>query len=273
MPEGPEIRRASDELAEVLEKKKVKQVNFAFENLKKFESTLQNTRIKAVEAKGKAMLIHLSNGYTIYSHNQLYGRWIIVPYKQYPQSKRQLRLQIHINGYSALLYSASDIEVLTAKQLESQPYLKKLGLELLSEEVEKKDVYARLKEKKYSRRCLMNLLQDQKFISGLGNYLVCEILHVSSIHPQSRLCDLNEKQVKLLASNILKLIRQSYKTAGITNTLSRVKKLAKQGVEFEDYRFHVYRRAGQSCYACDDKIIKDNFCGRMGYMCPSCQGC
>ena len=38
-------------------------------------------RINSVEAKGKTMLILLSS---IYSHNQLYGEWTVVPYKSYP---------------------------------------------------------------------------------------------------------------------------------------------------------------------------------------------
>jgi endonuclease VIII len=271
MPEGPEIRRARDELAAVLEKKKIKQIAFAFNELKKFESVLTNTRIKSIEAKGKAMLIHLSNGKSIYSHNQLYGRWIIVPYKQYPETKRQLRLQIHVNGFSALLYSASEIMVLSESELTTHPYLSQLGLELLSEKTTKNDVYARLLDKKFSRRCLMSLLQDQKFLSGLGNYLCCEALHVSAIDPQKRLCDLTKRQINQLAGNIFKLIWQSYKTSGITNSLTRAKKQAKQGVAFEDYRFHVYRRAGLPCYRCGGEIIKENFCGRMGYACCSCQ--
>ncbi len=271
MPEGPEIRRARDELAGVLEKKKIKQITFAFDELKVFESMLKNSRIKVLEAKGKAMLIHLSNGYTIYSHNQLYGRWLIVPYKQYPETNRQLRLQIHVTDYSALLYSASDIEVLTEDGLQNHRYLSQLGLELLTKNMSVDDVHARLSEKQFSRRCLMGLLQDQKVLSGLGNYLCCEALHVSSIHPKKRLCDLSEQQIECLASNILKLILQSYKTEGITNDLSRAKQLAKQGIEFEDYRFYVYRRAGKVCYQCGGEIEKGNFCGRMGYMCPSCQ--
>ena len=217
------------------------------------------------------MLVRLSNGYTLYSHNQLYGRWLIVPYKQYPETKRQLRLQIHVSGYSALLYSASDIEVLSEDELQNHRYLSRLGLELLAEQTCVNDVYARLSEKSFSRRCLMSLLQDQKVLSGLGNYLCCEALYVSSIHPRSRLCDLNEQQIKKLAHNVLSLIRQSYETEGITNDLSRAKQLAKQGLEFEDYRFYVYRRAGKACYRCGNEIEKDNYCGRMGYMCPSCQ--
>ncbi|MDH5191024.1 MAG: endonuclease VIII [Gammaproteobacteria bacterium] len=271
MPEGPEILRACDELAGVLKNQKVRQITFAFDELKGFQSRFRNKNIVSVTARGKAILIGLSNGYTIYSHNQLYGRWIVKPAGIYPETKRQLRMEINVNDYSALLYSASDIEVLNKKELKNHAYLNRLGLELLSPKTTEQVVLERLSEKRFSRRCLMGLLQDQSVLAGMGNYLCCEVLHIVGLHPENRIIDLNMRELKKLAGICLKLTRQSYKTGGITNLLSRAKKLKKQGLEFEDYRFYVYRRAGQDCYQCGNAIIKDSFCGRMGYVCPDCQ--
>lgn len=271
MPEGPEIHRASDELALVLQNQKVKQISFAFDELKSYQSRLRNKAVTSVKAKGKAILISFSNGYTIYSHNQLYGRWMVQPVGEYPETKRQLRLEIQSNNHSALLYSASDIKVLNKKELSTHPYLNRLGLELLSPDVTEQQVFDRLTEKRFAKRCLMGLLQDQSVLAGMGNYLCCEVLHITKIHPKSRLLDLNKRQTRQLAKYCLKLTHQSYQTAGITNFLSRANKLKKQGSEFEDYRFYVYRRPGQDCYQCGEKIIKDNFCGKTGYICPTCQ--
>lgn len=271
MPEGPEIRRARDELAEVLEQGKVKKIFFAFDNLEPYQSKFKNTQIEKVSAKGKAMLIRFSNGYTIYSHNQLYGKWIVSPDGKTPDLKRQLRLAIHMQQGAAFLYSASDISVLKDNELAKHPYLNKLGLELLSATTTEEMVMQRLMLHRKSRRSLMTLLQDQSILAGIGNYLCCEILHISGLHPESRLCDLNEEQLERVAQNGLQLTRQSYETAGITNLLSRAKKLAKQGMKFEDYRFNVYRRKGLPCYQCGEKIVKDKFSGRMGYCCLGCQ--
>ena len=271
MPEGPEIQRACDELAGVLQNQKVKQIAFAFADLKGYQSRFKNKSITSVTAKGKAILIGLSNGYTIYSHNQLYGRWMVQPVGQYPETNRQLRMEIHVKDHSALLYSASDIEVLNKKELKNHSYLNRLGLELLSPETTEQQVLERLSEKRFAKRCLMGLLQDQSVLAGMGNYLCCEVLHIAKIHPENRIADLNRRELKRLAKQCLKLTRQSYQTAGITNLLSRANKFKKQGQAFEDYRFYIYRRAGQDCYQCGDKIVKASFCGRMGYICPACQ--
>lgn len=271
MPEGPEIRRARDQLAAVLEQEKVTKIQFAFDHLKLYQNKLKNKRIISLSSRGKAMLIGFDNGYTSYSHNQLYGKWIIAEDGQLPDTKRQLRLAIYTSKGAAFLFSASDIDILKTEELVNHSYLSKLGLELLDEATTVEKVTEHLSRNKNSRRSLMNLLQDQTVLAGIGNYLCCEILHVSGLHPETRSCELSEVQRKLLADNALRLTRQSYATAGITNLLSRAKKLKKQGVKFEDYRFHVYRRKGLPCYQCGKLVVKDKFSGRMGYCCLACQ--
>ena len=117
----------------------------------------------------------------------------------------------------------------------------------------------------------MGLLQDQRVMAGMGNYLCCEALHVTSIHPQHRPADLSDTQLRRLTDSSLKLVHQSYETAGITNDQERATLLRQRGGSFEACRFHVYRRAGMPCYRGGTDIIKSRFCGRMGYLCPVCQ--
>ncbi len=112
MPEGPEIRIAADKIAKAIALKPITKIFFAFEHLKPYEEILAKQLVTTVDTKGKAMLIRFDNGLSIYSHNQLYGKWLICQANNYPQTKRQLRLAIHNEQKSALLYSASDIEVL-----------------------------------------------------------------------------------------------------------------------------------------------------------------
>ena len=271
MPEGPEIKRAADEIASAIKGRKVKHVCFSFSKLQRFSKKLSGAKVLDVISRSKAILIRFDNGLTIYSHNQLYGRWVILPAGDYPDTSRSLRLAIHTRDTMALLYSASDIEVIKTSNLNQHPYLNKLGTELLARDAGIDDVISRFDDRQFHRRNLMGLLQDQRFISGMGNYLCCEALHVSGVHPCMRLVDLNKIQRNRLAKNCLKLTRQSYKTGGITNLVTRAEKLRKDGMAFEDYRFHVYRREGLPCYKCGTTIEKGNYSGKTGYMCPVCQ--
>lgn len=88
MPEGPEIRRAADQIEKALLPLPVGEVSFAFDHLKDYEPQFEGARVEKVETKGKAMLIRFNNGYTIYSHNQLYGKWVVRNAYTYPKTNR-----------------------------------------------------------------------------------------------------------------------------------------------------------------------------------------
>lgn len=271
MPEGPEIKLAADDVAAALVGRVATEVYFAFDWLKPFESQLCGQPVTAVEAHGKAILTRFANGLNIYSHNQLYGRWVIRRAYDLPETNRQLRLAIHNSRQSALLYSASDIEVLANDELAVHPFLSKLGPNVLNESVTAARVAARFVEPEFVRRRLTSLLLDQGFLAGLGNYLRSEVLFVSRLHPSLRPADCSAAQLSRLAEVALNLARQSYHTRGITNNLQRVEQLRQQGWSRAQYRFWVFNRDGEPCFECGTPIIKDSAGGRRLYFCPTCQ--
>ena len=70
MPEGPEIRRAADRIAAVLEGETAERVRFGLPQLKRHEKRLTGRIVKSVTTRGKAILTRFDNDLTIYSHNQ-----------------------------------------------------------------------------------------------------------------------------------------------------------------------------------------------------------
>ena len=271
MPEGPEVKIAADSIAEAIANRPITEIFFAFEHLKPYEEILVKQVVTGIDTKGKGMLIRFDNGLNIYSHNQLYGKWEVTQAYSYPETKRQLRLAIHNKEKSALLYSASDIEVLDRDAIAIHPFLSRLGLDVLDDRTTSRKVKARLQDKSFQRRRFTSLFLDQRFLAGLGNYLRSEILFVAKVHPTKRPIDCSEAQISALAKAALKVPRQSYKTEGITNDLKLVKKLKKQGYVREDYRHWVFNREERPCYVCDTAIIKDMSGGRRYYFCPNCQ--
>lgn len=272
MPEGPEIRLAADEVERVLKGKKTTEVFFAFDHLKKFQRRLCGQTVLSVQTRGKAMLTIFDNQLVIYSHNQLYGKWVVSESGQEAESNRQLRLAIRNAQYSALLYSASEIEVLTEKKLVHQPFLAKLGPDLLSESPGVNDIVQRFKLPMFCRRQFGSLLLDQGFVAGLGNYLRAEILACANIHPRKRAVDCSEIELKKLAREMVKLTHRSYKTRGVVNPPALVRKLKKQGLRLpEQYRFSVYGREDEACYHCGTRIKRMDTGGKHIYFCPGCQ--
>jgi len=265
MPEGPEIRLAADELASALVGRPALEVFFAFAHLKPYEAKLAGETVTAVEARGKAILTRFANGFNIYSHNQLYGRWLVRDAYDYPETNRQLRLAIHNRHKSALLYSASDIEVLRDDELAGHPFLNKLGPNLLDESVTAVDVVERLLSPRFRQRRLSGLLLDQAFLAGLGNYLRSEILFMAGVHPSLRPADCSPEQIQRLGEAALSLTRQSYQMQGITNDPALVERLRRQGYERSRYRFRVFNREGEPCFTCGAPVVKDIIGGRRLY--------
>lgn len=271
MPEGPEIRLAADKIADALVGYPVKEIFFYHDALKGFENELRHSRVIAIETYGKAMLTRFENGLNIYSHNQLYGIWMIRNAFDYPETKRSLRLAIHNAKHSALLYSASDIEVLADHEVDHHPFIRRIGPDLLNPKVTQEEVEARFMAPSFKRRRLTTLLLDQGFLAGVGNYLRSEILFWAGVSPMMRPIDCTSEQIARLAEGALLLTRQSYKTKGITNDLDLVKQLKQEGYSRSQYRFRVFNRVGKSCFTCGTPIMKDMFGSRRLYWCPSCQ--
>jgi endonuclease VIII len=271
MPEGPEIRRSADHLAAALTNRPAAEIFFAFDHLQPYRERLEGQMVTAVSPRGKAMVIHFDNLWVIYSHNQLYGQWHICDAHDYPETNRQLRLAIHNHQKSALLYSASDIEVLPEGELDDHPYVSKLGPDLLDESVTLADVKARFHDPAFQRRQLASLLLDQQFLAGPGNYLRSEILFVARVPPSLRPADCTPAQRDALAEAALTLTRRSYQTGGITNDLTQAEQLKQAGQPRRVYRHWVFNRQGQPCFICQAPIDKTRLGGRRLYYCPTCQ--
>jgi endonuclease-8 len=272
MPEGPEIRLAADRVAAALVGRTTTRVSFDFNRLKQYELLFTGFQVIDVKTRGKVMLTCFENDWVIYSHNQLYGCWYICSQGELPDTRRQLRVAIHNSDYSALLFSASDIEVMRQQDLDKHPFLARLGPDILGEQPNAHEIVSRLQFKNFRNRQLAGLLLDQQFLAGLGNYLRAEILTAARLHPLTKPSDCSDRQLLKLARIIINLTRRSYRTGGVINPPGLVKKLKAEGkTRKEDYRFNTYNRESQPCYFCGHEIASSNAGGRKMYFCPFCQ--
>ncbi|NJL46327.1 MAG: endonuclease VIII [Leptolyngbyaceae cyanobacterium SM2_5_2] len=271
MPEGPEIRRAADKIHRAIAGNRAEDVFFAFEHLKPYEDQLIGSTVTAVTPYGKALVTGFDNGLGVYSHNQLYGKWVICKPNAAPVTTRQLRFAVYTAERWALLYSASDIEILTAEAVRHHPYIAKLGPDTLDTAVQPATVQARSLEAKFCRRQFATLLLDQGFLGGIGNYLRSEILYVAGIHPRQRPVDCSPARLTTFAEVALALPRQSYRHNGITNDLTLAAQLKAAGHRRYEYRHWVFGRQGQPCYRCGTGIEKVVIGGRRCYVCSVCQ--
>lgn len=271
MPEGPEIRRAADRLRRAVEGDVARDVRLLLPAIARFERRLRGRVVESIAPRGKALLTRFEGGLTLYSHNQLYGRWVVSRGDAEPRTTRSLRVLIGGARATIRLYSASDIAVLDDAGLARHPYLARLGPDLLNAGTTPELVGARLAESRFAGRSLSALLLDQGFVAGIGNYLRSEMLFVAGVAPERRPRDLGSEERTRLAEAVVRIGRQAYRLAGVTNDPDRAARMKLEGVDFEGRRFHVFDRAGLPCHDCGEPVERIEAGSRRLYVCRTCQ--
>lgn len=282
MPEGPEIRRAADRLAAAVVDQPLSEVRFAFPWLQHHQDPLTASRVTAVEPRSKALLTHFECGLSIYSHNQLYGVWKILPAGREPRTGRSLRLAIRTEHRQALLFSASDIRVLDTEGVDRHPYLTRLGPDPLAPGIGAGRIRRQLENARFQRRRLADLLLDQGFVAGIGNYLRSEILFRAGLWPERRLGGLSDRERAFLATQIVDTCQRAYQRRGVTVDLAIHRRVlaARRNREARDLegprrsdhpRFWVFEREELPCHRCARPVAREEYAGRRLYWCGGCQ--
>ncbi len=273
MPEGPEIKRLSDAISDVIGGQEVLEVEIAAKAFKRYEDKLVGKKVSEVEPRGKATLIRFDGEYNVFTHLKLYGRWVFVKKGEALDTTRQVKFGIKTANGGVYLCSSPDVVVLHDEDVELHPYLAKLGPDVLDERgVDEAVVLARLDAPAWSRKAVGKLLLEQGFLAGIGNYLRSEILFVTGLRPEFKVRDLDASQREALAKACLSIPRRSYHGQGVTTLEAYVEQQRALGKERADYRFHVYKREGLPCLTCQTTIKEGTYGGRRYFYCPSCQG-
>lgn len=123
-------------------------------------------------------------------------------------------------------------------------------------------------EKSSSSRPIKNVILDQKFIAGIGNYLADESLWLAQINPKRAASSLDRSEWQ-------ELLSAAHQTAE--------KALAGGGLSMRDYlgpdgqagtmglSLACYGRSGEECLRCSKRLVKIKLSGRGTTYCPHCQ--
>ena len=86
--------------------------------------------------------------------------------------------------------------------------LNKIGPDLIHDKISFSD-YEQIMNKK-SKMKIGIFLIDQKYFSGAGNYIRCEVCYESKISPFRLIGDLNEKEKEILFNNLIRICNKAY---------------------------------------------------------------
>jgi endonuclease VIII len=230
--------------------------------------SLRGMQISRVHARSKAVLTEFANGMVLYSHNQLYGQWVVHEAGE-ALLNRQVRLVITTAKHQAVLYSATDFAWLRAGEEDAHPYIAKLGPEVLSHQVSASHIAQRLAA--FPRRVIADALLDQHVLAGLGNYLRADILLVAKINPLRTIASLSQTELLRIAKACKTLTQRSVQRQGVVRPWAQYLSARKAGADYEAARFYAFDREGAPCWECTTPIARITQGGRGLFFCPKCQ--
>ena len=267
MPEGPEIFLAARAVHDAVAEQPCT-VKLLYPQISAKSSSLRGVAIRRVHARSKAMLTEFENGVVLYSHNQLYGEWVVHKAGE-SLLKKQVRLIITTAKHQAVLYSATDFAWLRAGKEDAHPYIAKLGPEVLSEEVSAAQIAGRLAQ--FPRRVIADALLDQHVLAGLGNYLRADILLVARINPLRKIASLSRQELLRIGKASKTLTQRSIKRHGVVRPWAAYQAATRAGADYEQARFYAFDREGSPCWECSAPIARITQGGRGLFYCPKCQ--
>ena len=111
---------------------------------------------------------------------------------------------------------------------------------------------------------------DQKFVSGLGNIYVNEVLYFSKVNPSKNIFKISLHEVKNIIKFTKIVLKKSIKEGG-----SSIKNFENSDGKVGKYqqKFKVYNRANQFCkrVKCKSFIRRVIISNRSTFFCPDCQ--
>ena len=115
-----------------------------------------------------------------------------------------------------------------------------------------------------------NFLMSQKYVSGLGNIYVNEILFLSLINPRKQVSKLTSGEVEKIILNTKKILKSSIQLGG--SSISDFNGVSGRSGSFQQ-KFMVYDREDNNCRKknCKGTIKKIYISNRSTFFCKNCQ--
>ncbi len=288
MPELPEVEVVKRSLTSKIQKLVVEKITVKDEKLryrinkKKLKILLGLKIIKILRRskfllfvfeKNTVMLVHLGMTGKFFFLNRNAKKFKTSFYYNIDESKdnKHNRLIFSLSKKQKLIYNDvrkfGFIKILDKRQLQDNLHLKNLGPEPLGNSFDFKYFKNYLINR---NRTIKDILMDQKFVSGLGNIYVNEVLFLSKVKPTKKTYLIKNNEIHKIIKNTKKTLKKAISLGG--SSLRDFSSSDGKKGEFQQY-FYVYGKKGDNCLNrnCNKKIIKTIIGNRATFYCPKCQ--
>jgi formamidopyrimidine-DNA glycosylase len=302
MPELPEVETIKRNLHHAIAGQKIENVEVLTEKMivfglakallikkadkKRTEIFVKSTIgkiVASVERRGKFLIIKFKNGSALFIHLRMSGQLIFLE-----KNKLSLPLLLSIaktaksqllpTKHTHVVFSFSDgsklfyndvrkfghIRYVPTGDVDAFLKTENLGPEPLDLELRN---FKNILEK-YPKRAIKAILLDQNVIAGIGNIYADESLFAAKIHPARTAEKLKPAEIKLLHTEIKKILNRAIKLGG-SSLEYYLKTNGASGSFVKEHQ--VYGKSGKPCPRCGRILRSMNVAGRTSTYCPNCQ--
>ncbi len=288
MPELPEVEVVKRSLTNKIQKLFVKRITVKDEKLryrinKNKLKVLLGLKIIKILRRSKFLLFIFEKNTVMLVHLGMTGKFFFIDEKAIKhktsfyynidetKENKHNRLILLLSNNRKLIYNDvrkfGFIKILDKRDLKYNFHLMNLGPEPLGKSFD----FKYFKNYLFNRnRTIKDILMDQKFVSGLGNIYVNEVLFLSKIIPTKKTYLVKDEEIHKIIKNTKKILKKAISLGG--SSLRDFSSSDGKKGEFQQY-FYVYGRKGENCSnkKCNKKITKIIIGNRATFYCPKCQ--
>ena len=282
MPELPEVESIRLQLKKYIVRHAIEDVviNYSKTFDESSKQKVVGSKVAGVRRFGKALVIDLSNNFSLVAHVKMTGQFIY----QGPNLKSKpvytkkvvggvpgkhthiiFKLDrggvLYFNDYRKFGW----VKVIVSKNIkEKSEFIGKLGPEFLNGMNQK--IFSEILSK--SKKPIKLLLMDQQKMAGVGNIYANDALWLAKVKPTKESKKLRNEEVIRLFKAVEKVLKEGIKRGGASE-LAFVTPDGSEG-KYQDFTL-VYGREGKQCRNCKTPIKKIKLSGRGTYFCQKCQ--
>ena len=288
MPELPEVEVVKRSLEKkilnlIIQKVKINDSKLRYNVNKEKIYKLKGKKIEKIYRRSKFLIFQLTGKTFMLVHLGMTGKFFFIDkkkkklktsfyYKLDPEKdSKHDRIIFYLESNQKLIYNDvrkfGFIKLININDFKNNLHIRKLGPEPLEKnynfEYFKKLIFMK-------KRNIKNIMMDQKFISGLGNIYVNEILFYSGIKPTRAVNTLKNFEIHKIVKFTKKILIEAIKLGG-----SSIKDFSSENGKRGKFQQHfkVYSKKGEVCSNTDCKslIKKIVISNRATFYCPQCQ--
>ncbi|MGB0661284.1 MAG: bifunctional DNA-formamidopyrimidine glycosylase/DNA-(apurinic or apyrimidinic site) lyase [Mangrovicoccus sp.] len=286
MPELPEVETVRQGLRPYLEGHRISHADIRRPDLRwpfpdRMAERLTGARILTLRRRSKYLLADLDSQETLLIHLGMSGRMIIFDPQGQSKSQALFHTQnapdkhdhviLHFdNGHRVVFndprrFGAMDL--IETPEVETHKLLASLGPEPFGNQFNESYAVDRLKTRNTP---IKTALLDQKFVAGLGNIYVCEVLFRAGVSPKRKAKDISSSRLAKLVPIIRDVLQEAIAAGG--SSLKDFRQ-ADGDLGYFQHAFQVYGREGEPCKktGCGGTVARISQSGRSSFYCSACQ--